>query len=540
MDLGTPNRGHVAIGALTVDLTETEEIRLTEQNRLDEMSTAAERNALGQFATPPQLARDIAQFVASLWGQREDRIRFLEPAVGSGSFYSALLQTIPKHRWNSALGIEIDPKFANIARKLWRPFGLEVQEADFTRLVPPESDKERANLIVTNPPYVRHHHLDRETKVWLKAQVKLRLGLDISGLAGLYCYYLLLSDAWLASEGISIWLIPTEFMEVNYGATLRRYLTERVTLLHVHVFDRNDVQFDDALVSSAIVVFQKKQPQPNHEVTLSFGNSLTAPKVTTKILAGKLGKIRKWTSLVTSSKTSDDKNIDQITLSSLFIIKRGLATGANDFFILHRSEAKAKGIPEKFLKPVLPSPRYMRETVIEAQPDGYPVLPDQYCLIDSDLPEDVIKREYPDFWAYLEQGKAMGVHKGYLASKRKRWYQQENREPAPFLCTYLGRDKGGKGKPFRFIWNKSRALATNTYLLLYPTELLAEALKKEESLYAVIFGLLQNIDVADLLGEGRMYGGGLYKLEPSELGRVPATKFLEAINGVVEPRGGKG
>ncbi len=531
MDLGAPDQGHGTVRTLALNLARAEETRLSEQVRLDAMSNAAERNELGQFATPPGLARDIAQFVKALWDKREDRIRFLEPAVGAGSFFSALLHAIAKDRWESAKGIEKDARFADAAKELWTPFGLEVCESDFTELVPPATESERANLIVTNPPYVRHHHLDGVSKTRLKAAVKMRFGLDISGLAGLYCYFLLLSDSWLASEGISVWLIPAEFMEVNYGSTLRRYLTEQVSLLRVHTFDRADVQFDDALVSSAIVVFQKKAPSARHEVTLSYGNRLTCPRVTTRVISSKLAEIRKWTNLVTSTAGSNNEGSSKgATLSSLFQVKRGLATGSNEFFILPRSEARDKGIPDQFLKPILPSPRYLRETVIESESDGFPALADQEALIDCDLPEEVIQQHHPEFWAYLNKGKAAGVHEGYLASKRKRWYLQENREPAPFLCTYMGRDrKEGVNKPFRFIWNKSQAKATNVYLLLYPTGALAQALKKAPSLYPVIFDLLQKIDVADLLVEGRVYGGGLHKMEPAELGRVPAKRFWEAI-----------
>ena len=83
------------------------------------------------------------------------------------------------------------------------------------------------------------------------------LNMDISGLAGLYCYFLLLCHDWMEERGLAVWLIPSEFMDVNYGAALRRYLTERVTLLHIHRFCPTDVQFTDALVSSAVVVFRK-------------------------------------------------------------------------------------------------------------------------------------------------------------------------------------------------------------------------------------------------------------------------------------------
>ena len=123
---------------------------------------------------------------------------------------------------------------------------------------------QRFNLVLTNPPYVRHHHWTDE-KDRLKAQLAHSLHMEISGLAGLYCYFLLLCHDWMEEQGLAIWLIPSEFMDVNYGVTLRRYLTEHVTLLHIHRFCPTDVQFTDALVSSAVVVFRKAPPPPGHD-----------------------------------------------------------------------------------------------------------------------------------------------------------------------------------------------------------------------------------------------------------------------------------
>ena len=79
----------------------------------------------------------------------------------------------------------------------------------------------------------------------------------INGLAGLYVYFLLLATAWMEDGGYAAWLIPSEFMDVNYGVALKRFLTDRVTLIRAHRFDPNDVQFGDALVSSVVVVFRK-------------------------------------------------------------------------------------------------------------------------------------------------------------------------------------------------------------------------------------------------------------------------------------------
>src|SRR5438045_3950350 len=79
--------------------------------------------------------------------------------------------------------------------------------------------------------------------------------------------YLLLADQWLSEGGISAWLIPSEFMDVKYGLAVKHYLTRNVKLLHIHRFCPHDVQFSDALVSSAVVVFEKSSPSTNGRVT---------------------------------------------------------------------------------------------------------------------------------------------------------------------------------------------------------------------------------------------------------------------------------
>jgi hypothetical protein len=42
-----------------------------------------------------------------------------------------------------------------------------------------------------------------------------------------------------------------------------------------------------------------------------------------------------------------------------------------------------------------------------------------------------------------------------------------------------------------------------------------------------------------LLGEGRVYGGGLHKLEPKELANVDATAIAEIIPDLQPPAGAK-
>ena len=44
-----------------------------------------------------------------------------------------------------------------------------------------------------------------------------------------------------------------------------------------------------------------------------------------------------------------------------------------------------------------------------------------------------------------------------------------------------------------------------------------------------MFEALQRITPTQLLSEGRVYGGGLHKVEPKELAQIPARTVLEAL-----------
>ncbi len=498
-----------------------EKRRLDEQARLDGLKTATERNKWGQFATPPALALSIARHARALMGEAT-QVRFLDPAVGTGSFFSALAHAVPSQKITAATGIELDPLFAKAAKNLWADQGLEVVQGDFTRQRPPA---QRFNLILTNPPYVRHHHLPADEKDRLKEQLARSLHLPISGLAGLYCYFLLLAHDWMEDEGLAVWLIPSEFMDVNYGAALRRYLSERVTLLQIHRFCPTDEQFADALVTSAVVIFRKSAPPTSHAVRFSFAGPIEHPQTEAAVPLETLRHARKWTQFPSRVTVS---NSDELTLGDIFGIKRGLATGSNSFFILTDEQASEWKIPRAFTKPILPGPRHLTQNIIEALPGGAPDVSPRLCVIDCKEPEERIEAQWPRFHEYLQQGKREKIHASYLASRRAPWYSQEQRPPAPFLCTYMGRSRNGK-HPFRFIWNRSQATAHNVYLMLYPKGQLRDVLARHPELAGCVFEALQRITPAQFLSGGRVYGGGLHKVEPKELAQISARPVLDAI-----------
>jgi predicted RNA methylase len=512
-------------------LEDIESMRLEIQNWLDSLKTQYERNKLGQFATPTMLAVDILRYAKSRMSSRA-RIYFLDPAFGTGAFYSALLRVFPVSQIASAIGFEIDPRYVEQSRKIWYNTPLKLKEVDFTRTVPPVLKENRINLLICNPPYVRHHHLSNSEKKRLQQLAYEASNIKLNGLTGLYCYYICLAHRWMAKNCLAGWLIPSEFMDVNYGHQLKKYLLESVTLLHIHHFRPEDLQFKDADVSSAVVWFKNNPPPSEHFVRFTYGSSLRKPEISKLISTRMLRTVPKWTRIQSSSGILFVRN--QVRLSDLFEIKRGLATGGNDFFILKPEMIARYHIPKQFLKPILPNPRYLFHDEIGTDRNGNPTITQKFFLLSCNLPENTVKKKYPLLWKYLQLVRAKGIHKRYLCRHRSPWYSQENRLPALFLCSYMGRQGTNSHRPFRFILNYSKATAANAYLLLYPKKKLAQMLEDNLCSKRAIWEALKEIPQDTLIHSGRVYGGGLHKIEPRELGSVPADIILKKL-GIVSP-----
>jgi adenine-specific DNA-methyltransferase len=142
-----------------------------------------------------------------------------------------------------------------------------------------------------------------------------------------------------------------------------------------------------------VLVFQKTPPHPDYVVEFTFGGTLLSPWVSDGIPLQRLRDSRKWT--VYPYHPRNDRCLsstgDEMTLGDLFRIQRGIATGNNRFFILERREAERRRFPHGCLRPILPAPRFLKTTVIEADQDGYPLIEPQLCVIDCDLPEPALR-----------------------------------------------------------------------------------------------------------------------------------------------------
>ncbi len=494
------------------------------------------------YVTPPEYAREMAICALEAFGNDSRKIDFGDSAIGTGALFFAIRHLVDdvnvkenkKYMFNSAIGIDIDEEMAKEAFIRCEKHGLTVIYGD--AISPDINLGLPRNLMVVNPPYNRHENIPKDYRLQAYNLAKEQTGICIRGDAGLYVYHLLIMDKWLSQDGVAVWLLPSIFLQSRYGEAIRQYLLNNVQLIKLHVYDDKKIQFDNTFISTTIVAFRKQIQEEPIQIAVSYGDSAIKPLFNTAISKKTLQEASgNWRKVIYNDKKKQNivnYNPSGIKFEDLFDIKRGLATGANSFFIMKRSDAKKRGIPDFALKPLLPKARYLNSMIVKSKDDGYPDVEPQLVLIDCDLDENTIRTEYPNFFDYLQIAKKKGkdgksITERTLVKGRHPWYKQERRDPPPFLLTYMGRNKK-ELPPLYFILNKSEATALNTYLLLYPKKWLMNLIDKNSFLYETILSSLNNS--AKIFGQQtRVYSGGLQKLEPGELKMLPVADLPDEV-----------
>lgn len=462
------------------------------------------------FLTPPELARQMLS--EALVGHGPTPVDFGDPALGNGIFFATLKQLVPAQSIRSAIGVELNAARASTVRAKWDD--LYVHRGDFVedRPAAPRS------LIVANPPYLRFQKLDRQRAIRWSERLGRALNITIDGRSDLYVYFVLAAHAWMQDGAVACWILPTEFMSSHYGAALREYLTTRVTLLRLHTFDRDDPIFENAKVTSVVVLLRNDLPEPENEVLVSSGGLLSNPSSRKLIGLSTLRRARRW-SLTSPTRRSlaQRSRSEHGLVGDLFRTGRGIATGANSWFLLSARAATDLQVPRGWLKPVIPRARRLQGNVIPATDDGRPDVNDFEWLIDIDEDMPTIEATAPRLASYLREVESAVGHRSLLR-RRKRFYRQEQIPPPPFFFSYMA---PANKIDSRFFWNHSEAVILNNYLGLYPRPSVLQALESGLCSDEELFGILQEVEREDVVDEGRTYSRGLAKVEPSELRAVP-------------------
>lgn len=444
------------------DVSGTESVRQTGQAFLEKLRSDDHYHASQQGATPFELATDIAGLALRYHPGCE--VNFLEPCIGTGIFFSALLHGATDHHGDfeirTAHGVEPDEQFATLAHDLWAPAGLTVHDFDFMRLT--EADLPKATLVLSRPPTTPHHRLSSEQKVLAADAAEAATGIRPTGLADLYIHFLLATHKFLAPGAVSAWLLPTSFLQSSAGHAIRSYLAQQVRLQRVHNFDRGILgSTDDDVLDWSIIVFTHETAKPSDTFKFSSGGELFGADATAEISYSDLDPEASWGNL-----GQDDRPANQPTyvMEDFFWIRRGWQVPGEKFFVQTENRAWALGIQPYHMTPKLPPPEEITEKVIETDTWGYPIAENRRVIIASRYDRYYLEDKDPALLQYLQAANG-DTRAAAQRSDNELWYNLHVRGPAPILVKPATDEDTG---PYRFIINKSEGVAGPGWITMQP------------------------------------------------------------------------
>jgi adenine-specific DNA-methyltransferase len=455
----------------------------------------------GQFWTPDWVARAMVSYVTT-----GPETHLFDPSVGAGAFFRAAKNLAAEQGTALVLsGMEIDPSTLKEARTqgLAEDDLRQVRRGDF--LFDPPLHK--LSAIVANPPYIRHHRLSQDTKQKLKELACRLTGRALDGRTGYHAYFLL--------RALDL-LMPADTCEGIYARDLWRWISREYRLDAVVTFEPEATPFPQ-VDTNPIILFIRKEPPP---VDFYWARCRCAGTgdLATWVASGFTGAAyvdldvhRRSLAEGLATGLSREPVLEcseGFVLSDYALVRRGVATGANEFFFLTKSQAEAYDIPEEFLVNAVGRTRDISGAEITASTmcaldaRGRPT---KLLYLDGRSPSEFPKSVRD----YLYRGEKSGLPQRPLIRLRRPWYKMERRKPPEFLFAYLGR------RNTRFIRNRAGVIPLTGFLCVYP----------RETKPAFVDRLWQVLNdprtVANLRLVGKSYGDGAIKVEPRALERLP-------------------
>ena len=450
-----------------------------------------ERRPLGQTYTPHPIIEAMLRWASD----HGTPTRVVDPGAGSGRYLLAAGRRFPEAELH---GSDVDPLATLMLRANLAAAGLagraRIHLGDYRALALPEA--EGPTLFIGNPPYVRHHQIAPEWKAWL-LQTARRHGLHASALAGLHVHFFLATAEYGRRGDFGAFITSSEWLDVNYGALVRRLLLDELGGQSLHVLAPEAQPFSDATTTGAITCFRIGDTVPAMKVRRAESVSdLGRLAKGRSVSRQRLAETNRWSVLTRVTPALPEGHVE---LGELCRVHRGTVTGANAVWV--RRDAHPD-LPERVLFPSITRARELFGA--GARLGSLDALRRVVDLpVDLDVFDAAERRQIDRF---LREARARGVPEGYIASNRRAWWSVGLRAAAPILATYMAR------RPPAFVRNDAGARHINIAHGLYP---------REEMTDAVLDRLADHLRAAVTLAQGRTYAGGLVKFEPREMERIP-------------------
>ena len=305
------------------------------------------------------------------------------------------------------------------------------------------------DVVIGNPPYVRQEDISPG-----KAALVKQYADAVTARSDLYCYFYARGLQLLADGGMHVFVCSNSWLDVGYGARLQEHLldTAHVQAIYESAVER---QFATADINTIISVIRKGGPIADDDATrfvslrADFETALDDPALRREITQTRAGlraaglappdsKGRrkfvgdKWGGKYLRAPDIyhailNDYGDKLVRLGDVTTVRRGVTTGANDFFYLTPEVIDEFGIEAEYCRPVMTTPQESRGIAVDPAR-----LPKRLFMCHDDK-DDLAGT---GALAYIQWGEKQGYHQRTSVKSRKRWYDLGERDNV-----YLGMNK---------------------------------------------------------------------------------------------------
>jgi len=459
--------------------------------------------SLGQVETP----RPVAELMAR-WVMSTQPSSVLDPAAGLGTLLDACRRVCGRAQ---LVGVERDAETLQRA-KVQAPRGTKLILADYLL-----ADAGQFEGIIANPPYVKAQRMDYAEADW--RHFEERFGTLLDRLTNLYALFLLKIWEDLAPRGRAAVLLPAEFLNANFGEEIKERLVKELRPAGIAIFSPLLNIFSDALTTSAIV-FLEKGAAPAPLRAMKVDTLQEAAAFVDELLVHPTTKYRanytdlanfkprdKWLNVLLNGTTPFDSARFTRKIGDYFDCRRGIATGANEFFCLSPSGLREHALDLEHVEPCVTKAVDAKGLVFTQEKFNALTVADRRCYLLNP------SRNGPGLDRYLQAGERLRIPERHLPSHRPVWYLPEKRVAAGIWVAVFSREN------VKFILNTSGAKNLTCFHGLY-------AKPGSEHLAPLLVLFLNSAGGREAFTQvNRFYGDGLNKLEPKDVEAMPCPEM---------------
>lgn len=203
---------------------------------------------LGQYFTPPLITDFMCELI-----NKEKSSKILEPCAGKGAF----LNSLSNSGFMNITAYEFDESLNNKSE-------IEIDYIDFLSV----GKKEKFDVIIGNPPYVRWRNIPQEMKEKFNRNSYWKD--KMNGLSDLLYAFIYLCSDKLKEGGELIFITPSFWTGTLHAKNLRKHLTDNGNLELLITFDEINI-FDNVTTSAVIFKYVKAKRKGSINVINVWG-----------------------------------------------------------------------------------------------------------------------------------------------------------------------------------------------------------------------------------------------------------------------------